>query len=258
MHEKRNFIMVLLLIGSIIWAVIAWLFLHSDHTMVLSQQVASTLLVISLAAWLFYAMKFEDKLPDHLRNVVGEFYYEADGLSFMPMIRVRPARGEGGGAAQDQAELCVYYQNRYENLVEAIVHLRPPPEGESFVIQPGMRDVHFAFRASGGDFGVIHQPIAVPRHLQGEVIEVKMAASSWYPRSKGARLRKHAGMPCGTLLVDWVGNPLKIGVHEVSGEIPLTNPVTLHLPMPDHVREELTESQLWRQEQLAPGALAVA
>ena len=39
--------------------------------------------------------------------------------------------------------------------------------------QPGMRDVHFAFTAQGGDFGVIHQPIAVPPHLQGEVIDVQ-------------------------------------------------------------------------------------
>src|SRR5688572_1610519 len=215
MHEKRNFVMVLLLIGSIVWGVIAWLILDSESSWLITQRTASLLLMVSLAGWLFYAIRIEDKLPDHLRSVIGEFYYEADGLSFMPMIRVRP----GGG----QAELCVYYQNRYENPVEAIIHLRPPED--SFVIRPGMRDVHFAFRASGGDFGVIHQPIAVPRHLQGEVVEVKMAASSWYPRSHGTRLRKRAGIPCGTLPVDWVGNALKIGVHEVSGEIPLTNPV---------------------------------
>jgi hypothetical protein len=121
-----------------------------------------------------------------------------------------------------------------------------------------MRDVHFAFRASGGDFGVIHQPIAVPRHLQGEVIEVKMAAASWYPRSHGACFRHKPGMACGTLPVDWGGNPLKIGVHEVSGEIPLTNPVTLHLPMPQQVSQEPVRADIWRQEQLAAGAVAMA
>src|SRR5262245_12987734 len=102
MHEKRNFIMILLLSGSIIWAVVAWLFL-GDHAMLLSQRAMSAMLVVSLAAWLIYALKFEDKLPDHLRNVVGQFYYEADGLSFMPMVRVQ----QGGKSA----ELCVYYQN---------------------------------------------------------------------------------------------------------------------------------------------------
>jgi hypothetical protein len=248
MHEKRNFIMVLLLVGSIVWAVISWVLLQPDQALFLVHRIASPLLVAILAAWLFYAIKFEDKLPDHLRNVVGEFYYEADGLSFMPMIRVRAG----------QAELCVYYQNRYENLVEAIVHLRPPED--SFVIQPGMRDVHFAFRASGGDFGVIHQPIAVPRHLQGEVIEVQMSASSWYPRSHGARLRRRPGMACGTLMMDWAGNPLKIGVHEVSGEIPLTNPVTLRLAMPENVRAAVADApqEIWRQEQLAAGGAVLA
>jgi hypothetical protein len=248
MHEKRNFTMVLLLVGSIIWAALAWFVINPDSTTVLLQRTMSLLMVITLGAWLFYSMTFEDKLPDHLAQVVGEFYYECDGLSFMPMIRVRDG----------QAELCVYYQNRYENIVEAIVHLRPPPPEDSFIIQPGMRDVHFAFRASGGDFGVIHQPIAVPRHLQSEVIEVKMAASSWYPRSHGARLRKRPGMACGSVLVDWVGNPLKIGVHEVSGEIPLQNPVTLRLAMPSCVSQAPVRSDIWRQEKLSPGAAALA
>jgi hypothetical protein len=248
-HEKRNFIMILLLLGSIIWAVIAWLIL-AEHAMLLSQRAMSLMMVVSLSAWLLYALKFEDKLPDHLRNVAGAFYYEADGLSFMPMVRLQ----RGGKCA----ELCVYYQNRYENMVEAIVHLRPPPPGESFVIQPGTRDVHFAFKAGGGDFGVIHQPIAVPRNVQGQVIEVKMAAATWYPRSHGACLRRRAGMPCGTVLVDWVGNPLKIGVHDVSGEIPLNNPVTLHLAMPEHVKSDAVSGELWRQEQLAARVPAMA
>ena len=251
MHEKRNFVMVLLLIGSIGWAVFAWVFLQSDENhWTLSQRICSLLLLASLGVWLFYAMKIEDKLPDHLAQVVGPFYYEADGLSFMPIVRVNP-KG-------NQAELCVYYQNRFENPVEAIVHLRPPLTEESFVIKPGMRDVHFAFKANGGDFGVIHQPIAVPRRVQGDVIHVKMAAASWYPRSHGARLRRRVGMSCGSLMVDWGGNALKIGVHEVSGEIPLTNPVTLHLAMPDHVNNEPIRTEVWRQEPLARGEVALA
>lgn len=242
--------MVLMLVGAIAWSLVAWLLVREEQAMMLSQRIGSTMLVISLAVWLFYAMKIEDKLPDHLSEIVGEFYYEADGLSFMPIVRVH-------GVRHSRAELSVYYQNRYENPVEAIVHLHPPPEEESFIIQPGMRDVHFAFRANGGDFGVIHQPIAVPRHLQSEVIEVQMAASSWYPRSHGACLRRRAGMPCGTVLVDWVGNPLKVGVHEVSGEIPLTNPVTLRLAMPENVSAQVTDAEIWKQEQLAVGKVAL-
>jgi hypothetical protein len=205
-HETRNFVMVLLLVAALAWGFVAWFVLGSDAPMIVFQRCAALLLAVSLAIWLFYALKFEDKLPDNLREVVGELYYEADGLSFMPIVRVN----------QGQAELCVYYQNRYENFVEAIVHLRPPEV--SFIIRPGMRDVHFAFKAEGGDFGVIHQPIAVPEHLQGEVINVQLAAASFYPRAHGARWRKRTGMPCGTLPVDWGGAALKTGVHESSGE----------------------------------------
>lgn len=240
MHERRNFSMSLMLAGSIVWAVIAWFMLGHENPSLGFQRAMSALMIVSLSVWLVYALKFEDRLPDHLREVVGPMYYEADGLSFLPIVRVR----------QGQAELCVYYQNRYENPVEAIVHLRPPPPVESFVIQPGARDVHFAFKAGGGDFGVIHQPIAVPRHVQGGVIEVQMAAASWYPRSHGARWRRTPGMPCGSVLVDWGGNPLKIGVHEVCGEIALQNPVTLHMAMPSEVNTVVHQREIWRQERL--------
>ncbi len=245
MHEKRNFIVVLLLIVSVVWAIVAWFLLSDQAPMRLAQRVVSPALIVVLGGWLVYALRFEDKLPDHLGGILGGgIYYEADGLSFMPTVRVN----------ENQAELCVYYQNRFENPVEAVVHLRPPED--SFVIRPGMRDVHFAFKASGGDFGVIHQPIAVPRHLQGEVINVQLAASTFYPRSHGARVRKQAGIPCGSLLVDWGGAAFRIGVHEVSGEIELVNPAMLHLSMPTNVAAELPRGDEWKQEQLVAGVLA--
>ena len=162
----------------------------------------------------------------------------------MPIVRVKG----------NHAELSVYYQNRYENPAEGIVHLRPPQD--SFVIREGMRDVHIAFKTDGGDFGVIHQPIAVPRHLQGEVLNVKMAAASYYPRSHGARLRRGAGMQCGSLLVDWGGAAFKTGVHEVSGEVELIDPVTLHLSMPAGVETDAAAAPVWKQEQIASGSVS--
>ena len=244
MHEKRNFFMVILLLGSIIWATWAWLFINVDelHTGTIVHRSMSLLMIVSLGTWLFYTLRFEDKLPDHMKNVVGPVYYEADGLCVLPMIRVH----------DKHAELCIYYQNRFENAAECIVHLRPPAQN-SFIIKPGVRDVHFAFKCDGGDFGVIRQPIAVPRNVQGEVLDVQMAASSWYPRSHGDRWRSNAGMPCGTLPVDWAGNPLKIGVHEVSSDIPLTNPVHLHLAMPTGISADIPRASAWRQEQIAAG-----
>ncbi len=244
MHEKRNFIVVLLLIVSVVWAIVVW-FVLDQPPMRLAQRVVSPALIVVLGGWLVYALRYEDKFPDHLGGILGGgIYYEADGLSFMPTVRIN----------ENQAELSVYYQNRFENPVEAVVHLHPPED--SFVIRPGMRDVHFAFKASGGDFGVIHQPIAVPRHLQGEVINVQLAASTFYPRSHGAQVRKQAGIPCGSLLVDWGGAAFRIGVHEVSGEIELVNPAMLHLSMPTNVAAKLARGDDWKQEHLAAGVSA--
>jgi hypothetical protein len=241
MHERRNFVMVLLLVAGVVWAGLALFVLLPSTPFLVFHRVASVLLVVSMGAWLFYALRIEDKLPDHMREVVGDMYYGVDGVTFMPTVRVQ----------EGQAKLCLFYQNRYENLAEVIVHLRPPDD--SFIIRPDIRDVHFAFRAGGGDFGVIHQPIAVPDHLQGEVIEVQLAAASFYPRSHGARLRKRAGMPCGSILVDWGGSAFKSGVHEVSGEIELHNPVTVHLSMPKNVNAFDSGDHSWRQECIAVG-----
>jgi hypothetical protein len=236
MHEKRNFVLILAAVGAFAWAFVAWFVVGS-----IWQGIIATGLFAVSSAWAVWAMNFQDKLDDQLRRSVGAVYYDADGVAFLPMIR------QNG----NQAELSVYYQNRFENPVECIIHLRPPQE--SFIIRPGVRDVHIAFKAGGGDYGVIHQPIAVPRHLQGEVLSVQLAAASWYPRSRGARLIRQTGLPCGTMLVDWGGNPLKIGVHEVSGEMKLTNPVTLHMAMPLEVVDHTTGHESWKQEQLVAG-----
>jgi hypothetical protein len=241
MHEKRNFIMVLLLLGAVIWGFLAWFVYPEKLVLPWLHQTLSIVVFLGVGAWLFYALKFEDKLPNHMKEHVGEIYYGADGLVFMPAVRNNSG----------QAELCVYYQNRYENPVQVIVHLRPPED--SFIIRPGVRDVHFAFKAGGGDFGVIRQPVAVPEHLQGEVIEIHLAAASYYPRSRGARLRKQAGLPCGSLHVDWGGSAFKSGVHEVSGEIELESAVRFHLSMPNGVNAFATGTESWRQECIMAG-----
>lgn len=241
MHETRNFVMILLLVVGVVWGVISWFVLGGDAPLLLFQRLTSILLLLSMGVWLVYALQFEDKLPDHLSEIVGGVYYEADGLDFMPKVLSNDGR----------AELCVYYQNRYENPANMIVHLRPPQD--SFIIRPGVRDVHFAFKAGGGDFGVIRQPIAVPEHLQGEVIEVQLGAASFYPRSQGARLRRHPGLRCGTMIVDWSGSAFKTGVHEVSGEIDLQHPTRMHLSMPSGVAAFVTGSEAWRQECIDQG-----
>lgn len=246
MHDRRNFIVVMLLVAASIWALATWFFaghgLTHASTAVWAQRWIACAAILSLGAFLAWAMLAEDKLPDHLRDVVGAVYYEVDGLCFMPMIR---------SSSDSRAELCIYYQNRFENPVNAVVHLRPPLD--SFVVKDGTRDAHFAFRANGGDFGCIRQPIGVPRHLQGEVVEVALAAACHFPRGQGSRLRRKPGMRCGTLNVDWQGAAFKTGVHEVCGEIDLVRPAMLHLSMPTGVKSRIETQTAWRQEQIFAG-----
>jgi hypothetical protein len=246
MHETRNFVLVVSLSACVIWAIVAWFLLKPDAAFIGLQRVVSLVLIAGLGLWLFHALVFEDKLPDYLKAKIGPIYYEADGLSFKPTIRVNG----------DQAELCIFYQNRYENPVEAIVHLRP--KGECFLIRNEVMDINFAFRVGGGDFGMIHQPIAVPRNLQGEVISMYVAAATYYPRSHGACWRRKPGIPCGTLPADWSGSAFKSGVHEGSAEMELANPAVLHLAMPTSVAEEMPPEVPWRQEQIEAGEKVAA
>ena len=199
MHEKRNFFMVILLLASIIWGTWAWFFLEGTmhDTFAIVHRSMSLLLIASLSIWLFYTLRFEDKLPDHMRNVVGPIYYEVDGLSVLPMIR------QNG----KQVELCIYYQNRFENPAECIVHLRPPAEN-SFIIQPGYRDVHFAFKCDGGDFGVLRQPVAVPRQVQGDVVEVLMGPPAAGTRAAMATDGARA-LACPAERCRWTGRAIR-------------------------------------------------
>lgn len=246
MREQRNFLLTLVLGAALIWAFVAWAVLGDSlfraSTALWVQRWASLLLAASCGSALACSMLLEDRMPDNLSQMAGPFYYETDGLCFLPVVRM----GRDG-----QAELSIYYQNRFDSPVAAVVHLRPPMD--SFVIRPGMRDAHFAFRADGGDFGVIRQPIAVPRHLQGEIVNVQLAAASYYPRGKGARLRSRKGLPCGSLHVDWGGSAFKTGVHEVSGEIELRSPTTLHLCMPEDAAAGVAQRHEWKQERLVAG-----
>lgn len=245
MHETRNFFIIVLLIIASLWGLAAWFVMAdpfgSAGGEVWAQRITATAAAVILAALTWYALRVEDKLPDHLGDTVGPVYFEADGLSFMPAVRVR----EDG-----QAELQVYYQNRYENYCLAIVHLRPPRDG--FIVRPGAHDLHFVFKADGGEFGVLHQPIAVPIHLRGEVIEVELAAATRFPRSHGVVLRKHEGLPCGSLTVDW-DQAFRVGVHEVSSELELVDPCTLHLSMPSEATEVMAGPGIWKHEILQPG-----
>lgn len=245
MHETRNFVIIVLLILASLWALAAWLLMADPFGAasagVWAQRVLATLAALMLGGVTWYALRLDDKLADHLGATVGPVYFEAGGLSFMPALRVR----EDG-----QAELHLYYQNRFENYCQAIVHLRPPRE--AFVTRPGGQDLHFAFKADGGEFGVLRQPIGVPARRRGEVVEVLLAAAARFPRAHGDALRRREGVPCGTLVVDW-DQAFRPGVHEAPDAVELIDPCTLHLSLPAEAHEAVAGPGVWKHEVLEPG-----
>ncbi len=235
MREKRNALLVVSVFAFFAWAFWAWFMAGAETPSLLLQRLGSTGLFILACAGLCWALCFEDKLPDTLGKYAGGLYYEQNGLCFIPVMRK-----EG-----EQAYIHIYFENRYENDCNAIIHLRPPPE--SIQHRPDAEDIHFSFSVPGGGVGVIQQPVAVHPRLQGSVIDVELAAAVNYPHTQGDQLRSHKGLACGTFHVDW-GESFRTGAHELSSEIELVSPVTIHLPVPRNVTNRIRRGQQWKQQ----------
>lgn len=248
MHERRNFVLSLLLAGGLIWAFVAWLiapdFWPGIQPSILFHRLAATAAILTFGAVLIYAYWFEDGLKDDLARVAVGHYFEQDGLCFMPLTRVTTTK------RGPQAEISLYYQNRYSNPCEAVIHLRPP--SGSFASHRGARDVHFAFRCDPGAFGVVHQPIAVPAKSQGEVIPVQLAAAVRWPRGHGDKLRSRCGQAAGTFDVDWA-LAYRQSVHELGGDIELKAPAVVHLALPRDVRTEIGRGEFTNEVIAAAG-----
>lgn len=265
MHERRNFILTLAFAIALGWAVVAWLFsavfpsLAELPPSTDTHRYASLSATLMLAACLAYVHLLEDKMPDRLAHVGTGTYYEQDGVCFMPVFRVMkaaPTSSMGKTAptspsALPQAELSLYYQNRFEGECEVVVHIRPPKG--AFYSHKGARDVHFAFRCQPGAFGVIHQPVAVGHEFQGACAEVQLAAMVRWVRHRGRALRSRCGERVGTFHVDWA-QAYRLGKHELCGEIELKSPAVVRLTLPDNVAEHVQHTPFVNETLLtAPG-----
>lgn len=238
MRETRNAILVVLAFAFFAWAFWAWFMFRPDPpdpTAQSTQRIISTTLFILTTIFVVRYIFFEDKLPDNLAQYAGGIYYESNGLCFIPVMR----------KSGKQAYIHLFFENRYENECNVIVHMKPPPE--SIQHRPDATDIHFSFSVPGGGVGVVKQPVAVHPKLQGSVVDVQVAAAVNYPHSHGAKLRSHEGLPCGTFDVDW-GESFRIGARELFGDIELKNPITVHLPIPRDVTNVSRKGQQWELE----------
>lgn len=248
MHCRRNAVLFTLFGLVVGWGLFAWLvapdYAKGVRPSVGFHQTLSTALFALMLPVVVYVGKFEDPLDDDLRKYVGERYFECDGLCFMPLVRVAPGEQEG----ELRAEISLFYENRFNEPCEAVVHLRP--RDGAFFSHRGASDVHFAFQSHPGAFGVVHQPVAVRREFQGQPVRVQVAAMTRWPRTHGEQLRSHKGERCGTFEVDWQ-LAYRQSRHELCGEIELHDPAELTLTMPldvatdirrgEHVNETIAE-----------------
>ncbi|MCB9845967.1 MAG: hypothetical protein H6811_08290 [Phycisphaeraceae bacterium] len=235
MHERRNLVVFTLLFAALLWGLVAWL-VAPDYLKELPPSVgwhkaASLVALCAFGVFAAYVSWVEDKLPEQLMGRTGGRAFEQDGLLFMPMIRVAEVEGR-----PNHCELSVYYENRFSGDCEAVIHLRP--DDAAFFSHHGAREVHFGFRCPGGAFGVVHQPIAIRRKLQGMPVRVQVAAAVRYPKTHGQKLRSRRGQPCGTFDVDWA-LAYRQSSHELGGEIKLADPATLSLVLPDDVDDDI-------------------
>ena len=235
MHERRNLILAVLFGVAALYGLFAWLIVPDAFPniapSVLAHKMASLASILILGAMLFYVMQIEDRLDDELGEKTMGHYFERDGLCVMPVVRVR--KNDDG---KPMAEVSVYYQSRFSGVAEAVVHLRPPPK--TVFSHRGARDLHFAFQAQPGGFGVIHQPVAVFRDSQGQPVTFEIALAVRWPRGVGDQLRSKKGQPCGTFKVDWA-KAYRQSRHEMCGEIEIMEPASVTLTMPDNVVEDV-------------------
>lgn len=244
MHERRNTIFILVFSAAMLWAIVVCIVPMAIPPMrsiplLQAQRLASLALLLVLGSLILYELYMRDRLKDHLASVAAGHYYERDGLCFMPVVRV--VRNAPGGA---RAEICLYYQNRFSGVCETVIHMRPP-EGSLFS-HKGARDIHFAFRANAGAFGVIHQPVAVRNDAQGKTLDVQLAAAVRWPRHRGDELRSKTGTPVGSFDVDWA-LAYRQSRHELCGEIELREPVTLHMAMPNDVQHTIERGEFTQE-----------
>lgn len=233
LREKRNALLVVVMFVAFGWAFWAWLLTgEADSSGDWVHRIAAPLIMLIAAGAFVWSIGFEDKLPDHLSDYAGGVYYEQAGLCFMPVIRKK----------NERAYIHIYYQNRFDSPVESIIHLRPPDN--TMQHRPDAKDIHFAFICPGGGVGVIEQPVAVHPRLQGQTVDVELAAAVNYRHNRGHQLRSRKGLPCGTFEVDW-GINFRTGMHELSGEIELLNPATVHLPIPRDVSNRIKSGEHW-------------
>jgi hypothetical protein len=200
--------------------------------------------LLSLVA-LIWAFLRRDKAPDLLRQITGG-YFERTGLCFAIVPTVR----------DDQCELDVFFQNRYERPCKGVIVLQPS-EG-FFLTRRKIQSVTVEIECPGAGFGVVHVPWGVPKKYQGKSQSLDVVASVDYPERRGAMVRFRDGKNVGDAGINlWRG--IATVAAAAGGMIVMHRPARMKLTLPRDIAEEIDDSAaivtelLWEPGAVAPG-----
>lgn len=173
--------------------------------------------VTSALAVVLIAVSFrKDKAPDFLRKLAPRAF-ERDGFAFA--LVPRTARGS--------LQLSLLFQNRYSGACSARV-----------VVKPQAGSKHARYKALNmalpvdcpqAGFGVCEVGWDLPQELQGQQVQLEVAASVVYPEGRGELLRFKEGMRVGKADSDNLGLTI---LGAFAGAIVVTRPARTAIRMP--------------------------
>jgi hypothetical protein len=161
---------------------------------------------------------------DLLARVVPD-YFERGGFCFGPRFVT-----DGGSCY-----FCVYFQNHFSGPATVKIDIRPDA-GWFGLNRPPLAGADVSVECPGGAFGVAWMQYGVPRELQGQRVEFRVAAGVDYLQGRGRRLSPGAGTPVG---------PLR-GPRPGASQFWMTMPVDV--PVVGPARVEVSASILWQPD----------
>jgi hypothetical protein len=219
MNESAKATLAFILIVGILGSFITWM---TDNA-TWPARIGFPVLGVAALAALGWGMTRKDKLPDHLRELFGN-YLERTGFcfAFVPTV------------ADGHCTLDIYFQNRYESPCRAQVVIQP--SREFFLNRRSVGSFTIEIECEGGAFGVTRLPWGVPQRYQGRQQSFDVGASVSYPKGRGTLLRYRDGSHVGAARpTAWAG--IMTAAAALGGMIVITKPAKVKIQLPMGVSE---------------------
>jgi hypothetical protein len=187
LHHRAGALLGGLALALLAAGAVAWLAPLYVNPSVWAVRVGAPLAGAAVAAVLLLAPPARRVNDDLLARAVPD-YFERGGFCFGPRFVT-----DGGSCY-----FCVYFQNHFSGPATARIDIRPDA-GWFGLNRPALAPADIAVECPGGAFGVAWMQYGVPRELQGQRVEFRVAAGVDYLQGPGRRLSSGAGTPVGPL-----------------------------------------------------------